>query len=120
MVDVKVRIGPDSETNDDSFIKIESKEYHYPFYFERKNICVSCGAEGELIFVNIFGKEVSHEVHPFEYLKCKRCGAMYSIKWDKDQKTQKLYPSAVDKNVADDFLNCFKKKSDKVNKFGDE
>ena len=55
-----------------------------------------------------------------ELNKCKRCGAMYSIKWDKDQKTQKLYPSAVDKNVADDFLNCFKKKSDKVNKFGDE
>ena len=120
MVDVKVRIGPDSAAGDDSFLKVESKEYHYPFYFERKNMCVSCGAEGDLHFVNIFGKDASHEVHPFEYLKCKRCGAVYSIRWDKNQEDQKLYPSAVDKRIIDDFLNCFKKSSDKVKEFGDE
>ena len=97
-------------------LNIDLKEVHYPFYFERKNICVSCGAEKSLIFVNIFGKEASHEVHPFEYLKCSRCGAVYSIKWSKGQ-DEKLYPSAVDKSITRDFLNNFKKKDKKEKEF---
>lgn len=116
-MDVKVRIGPDSSIGDDSLLDINIKEYHYPIYFEKKNICVSCGAEGDLIFVNIFGKEASHEVHPFEHLKCRRCGATYSIKWDRSEEDDKLYPSAVDKNIAKDFLNCFKKKDDMEREF---
>ena len=92
---------------------VELKEVHYPFYFERKNICVSCGAEGCLKFINIFGKDASHEVYPFESLKCSRCGAVYSIKWTKGQ-DDKLYPSAVDKSITRDFLNNFKKKDIKI------
>lgn len=113
MVDVELRLGPDSSIGDDSILDVNIKEYHYPIYFERKNICVSCGTEGDLVFVNIFGKEVSHEVHPFEYLKCKRCGAVYSIRWDKSENDSKLYPSAVDKSIIKDFLNSFKDKSSK-------
>jgi ribosomal protein L40E len=120
MVDVKLRIGPDSSVGDDSMIGVDIKEYSYPVYFSRKNICVSCGAEGELKFVNIFGKEVSHEVHPFEYLKCQRCGARYSIKWERDSSDDKLYPSAVDKRSVDDFLNNFIKKSDKIKEFDND
>lgn len=106
MYDVNVKIGPDSVDKDD-LLSINIKEYHYPVYFKNKNICVSCGAEGELAFVNIFGKEVKHEIHPFEFLQCKRCGAKYSIKWDKSNEDQKLYPSAVDKSFIKDFVNNF-------------
>jgi hypothetical protein len=91
-------------------IDVDLKEVHFPVYFERKNICVSCGESGCLKFINIFGKESSHEVHPFEHIKCSKCGAIYSIKWDKDQETEKLYPSAVDRSMYRDFLNNFKKK----------
>lgn len=117
MIDAEVRIGPDTTIGDDSILDINIKSYHYPIYFERRNICTSCGAEGDLVFINVFGKEVSHEVHPFEHLKCKRCGAEYSIKWDKDPEDQKLYPSAVDRSIVGDFLNCFKKNSNKVKDF---
>ena len=92
---------------------INFKEIHYPIYFDRKNICVSCGAEGDLQFVNIFGKNVNHEVHPFEYIKCSRCHAVYSIKWTRNPDDGKLYPSAVDKNIGREFVNLFKKKADK-------
>ena len=112
MLDVNVKIGPE-DAKDDTLLKVDIKEYHYPVYFKRKNICVSCGAEGDLVFVNIFGKETSHDVHPFESLKCKRCGALYSIKWDKSDEDNKLYPSAVDKSIVKDFLNNFKNKEDK-------
>ena len=112
MLDVSVKVGPDDE-QDSTILKVDMKEYKYPIYFERKNICVSCGTEGELIFVNIFGKETSHDVHPFEYIKCKRCGALYSIKWDKSKEDNKLYPSAVDKSVLRDFLNNFKSEKEK-------
>ena len=97
-------------------LNIDFEEVHYPIYFERKNICVSCAAEGTLKFINIFGKESSHEVHPFEYLKCSRCGAIYSIKWIKGE-DGKLYPSAVDKNITRDFLNNFKNKNNKEKEF---
>ena len=94
-------------------LNVELEEIHYPFYFERKNICVSCGAEGSLKFINIFGKESTHEVHTFESLKCSKCGALYSIKWTKGE-NDKLYPSAVDKSITRDFLNNFKKKDKKI------
>lgn len=100
-------------------VDVKFKEVHYPIYFERKNICVSCGAEGDLKFVNIFGKEVNSEVHPFEYIKCSRCHAVYSIKWTRDEITGKLYPSAVDKNIGRDFINLFKKKDEKEKEFDD-
>jgi ribosomal protein L37E len=112
MLDVSVKVGPDDE-HDSTLLKVDMKEYEYPIYFERKNICVSCGTEGDLIFVNIFGKETSHDIYPFEYIKCKRCGAMYSIKWSKGE-DNKLYPSAVDKKITRDFLNNFKKKDKKI------
>lgn len=116
MIDAQVRLGPDTTIGDDSLLDVNIKEYHYPIYFERKNICISCGAEGDLKFINIFGKEASHEVHPFEYLKCTRCGATYSIKWDRSEEDNKLYPSAVDKSIAKDFLNNFKNRNDKIKK----
>ena len=97
---------------DTTGFNIDVQNIRYPFYFERKNICVSCGAEGTLKFINIFGKEAKHEIHPFESLKCSRCGALYSIKWDKDEEDGKLYPSGVDKSIVRDFLNNFKKKKD--------
>lgn len=94
-------------------LDINYREIHYPIYFNKKNICVSCGAEKALKFINIFGKEASHEVHPFESLKCSKCGAVYSIKWERGE-DDKLYPSAVDKSIIRDFLNNFKNKDIKI------
>jgi hypothetical protein len=108
-----IKVDKNKDENSSAVLDIDIKEIQYPFYFERKNICVSCGAEGSLKFINIFGKESTHEVHPFESLKCSRCGASYSIKWDRDKETDKLYPSAVDKKITTDFLNMFKKSDDK-------
>lgn len=97
-------------------VDIDLKEVHFPIYFERKNICVSCGETGTLKFINIFGRESSHEVHTIEHIKCSKCGATYSIKWSKDEETGKLYPSAVDKSMYTDFVNSFKNKGLKEKK----
>ena len=119
MLDMQIKIGPDSAAGEpDTLLNIDIKEYHYPIYFERRNICVSCGAEGELAFINIFGKEATSETRPpFERIRCKRCGAEYSIRWDKSEDGM-LHPTAVDRTITKDFLNTFKNK--KIKEFDDE
>jgi hypothetical protein len=49
------------------------KEIHYPFYFEKRNICLDCGAEKSLTFINIFGNESNSEVFPYYKIKCNKC-----------------------------------------------
>ena len=88
-------------------VNIDVKGYHYPFHFERKNICVSCGAEKALKFINIFGKESGSEIHPFESIKCSECGAPYSILWERGE-DDKMYPSAVDPTIKKDFISSFR------------
>lgn len=76
-----------------------------PFYFKNKNICVRCGAEGQMVFIDKFGRETVKDVYPFENLKCKACGGVYSIKWEKGE-DGKMYPSAVDPNLKQEFINA--------------
>jgi hypothetical protein len=78
---------------------------HTPFYFEHKNICVRCGAEGEMVFIDKFGRETTKDIYPFENIKCKKCGGLYSIKWDKGE-DGKMYPSAVDPSMKQEFVNA--------------
>ena len=93
--------------NLDVNVDIQLRNVHYPIYFKRKNICVACGAEKVLKFINIFGKETGSEIHPFDHIKCGKCGALYSIDWDKES-DGKLYPSAIDPSIKRDFTNAFK------------
>jgi hypothetical protein len=97
-------------------VNVNVKKVQFPLYFdyERNNVCVHCGASDSLVMVNVFGKEVSEEVYPFDHLKCRSCGQKYSIKWDTDEGSSKKRPYAADPSIARQFSNFFMKKIDKV------
>lgn len=87
-------------------LKVEANKTTLPFYFDRKNECVKCGAVNSLVFIDKFGRESrGQEIRAFDHIKCKNCGRIYGIKWTKDQNSDKMYPSAVDLNVIGDFTN---------------
>ena len=93
----------------------EVKKTTYPITFDRKNVCVHCGAEGSLIFVDKFGRETNKEIHPFDHMKCRNCGRNYSILWKRDEETGKVYPSAVGMELKQEFLNLLQYKEFKEN-----
>lgn len=86
-------------------IQANVEKVRVPFYFKNKNICVRCGAEGQMVFIDKFGRETTKDVYPFENLKCKVCGGLYSIRWEKGQ-DGKMYPSAVDPSLKQEFVNA--------------
>lgn len=86
-------------------IDIDIKKVESPIYFKGKNECTSCGAKNMLAFVDIFGRESRHEIRAFDHITCKACGKTFSILWEKDNNSQKMFPSAVDHNIARDFSN---------------
>lgn len=96
-------------------ISFDVQEYHYPIHFEKRNECVHCGAIGQLTFVDIFGNETNKEIHPFDHIKCKACGTKFSILWNRDPKTNKMFPSAVDQSFKQEVLNFVNKKAIKEN-----
>lgn len=97
-------------------VDINVKKVSSPFYFQHKNECTRCGAKGQLIFVDRFGRECSREVNALEHIKCRACGKVYSILWEpKENDSDKLYPSAVDTSVAIDFKNLVSHSSIKKN-----
>lgn len=90
-------------------ININISKTQYPVYFEKKNICVHCGAENSLIFVDKFGKETNQEIHPFDHIKCRKCGSIYSILWQRDKNNGKMFPIPVDPNLKLEFINILNK-----------
>lgn len=86
-------------------VGLEVKNVQYPIMFDRRNICVHCGAENNLIFVDKFGRETKQEIHPFDHIKCKKCNRSFSILWEKDASTGKMYPIATDPGIKREFLN---------------
>jgi ribosomal protein L37E len=90
-------------------VEFEISKGSMPFYFNRKNECVSCGNKNTLIFVDKFGNESNKEIRAFDHTKCKACGRIYSIKWDRDSSDGKMYPSAVEPNLKRDFANMIDK-----------
>jgi hypothetical protein len=99
-------------------VNLNVKDVVYPIYFDKKNICVHCGAEGALMFVDKFGNKTRKEIHAFDHLECTRCGRIYSIKWQVDDNTQRMYPTAVDPSIKQEFFNLIqinklKEKADK-------
>lgn len=86
-------------------VGLNVQETMYPIYFDRKNICVHCGAEKSLVFVDIFGRETRQEIHPFDHIKCKACGRNYSILWQRDDEKKMMYPVASDPSIKREFIN---------------
>lgn len=81
----------------------------YPVYFDN-NTCVACGAENTLTFVNIFGKPCREEIHPYDFIKCTKCGAKYSIEWKPNKETGKMKPIPSDTSLVRTFMNVVKSK----------
>lgn len=91
---------------------VDIRKIRYPIMFEGKNICVHCGAEDSLIFVDAFGRETNNEIHPFDHLKCKKCGRNYSIYWQQDpNNSEKVFPTAVDTSLTREFINMIGNKN---------
>ena len=98
-------------------VDVNLTKIEYPIYFDKQNKCVACGDIGSLTFVNVFGKEcdIDQEVHAFDHIKCKSCGAIYSMKWDKDRESGKLIPTAIDPSIKNEFVNLIMKNKIKEN-----
>ena len=96
-------------------LNIDINKVQYPIYFERKNICVHCGAENKLVFIDKFGRETTKEIYPFDHIKCLSCNRTYSIKWQRDESNGKMFPTAVDPSFKQEFINllCSKKIKEK-------
>lgn len=86
-------------------VSVDVHKTTLPFYFRKKNECVKCGGINTLVFIDKFGRESREEIRAFDHIKCKECGRLYGIKWTRDEDTGKMYPSAVDLDVLQDFRN---------------
>ena len=86
-------------------VKVDVSKTTLPFYFKRKNECVKCGSVNSLVFIDKFGRESKDEIRAFDHIKCKNCGRVYGIKWEKDESSNKMYPSATDLNISQEFKN---------------
>ena len=91
--------------NIDLDISVDINKKSYPISFIKRNICVHCGAENSIVFIDKFGSETRKEIHAFDHMKCRTCGRNYSIKWERDEDTGKLYPIPVELGLKQEFLN---------------
>lgn len=91
-------------------VDIDVKKVHAPVAFVHKNVCVHCGGEGTLKFVDKFGRISSKEINAFDHIKCSKCGKPYSIEWSADESRDpdKLYPTAVEPDIKKGFMNIVK------------
>lgn len=90
-------------------ITVDIKKFRYPVYFENRNTCVHCGAEGSLAFVDRFGNTYTKELAAFEHIKCRNCGRIYSIRWGRTSDGS-MKPSAVDFSIGTQFNNFLDRK----------
>lgn len=92
-------------------VDIDVKKVQYPVTFEKRNVCVHCGGEGTLRFVDAFGRETRKEIAAFEHIKCTKCGRVYSIDWKRDPvNVNRMYPVAVDPSIGQQFDNFLNRK----------
>lgn len=87
---------------------VSVSESKYPVTFHKRNTCIHCGADGSLEFVDIFGNKSNKEIHPFDHIKCKKCGRSYSINWEQEEDSCKMYPVAVEPGIKQEFFNLVK------------
>lgn len=87
----------------------DTKNGMIPITFTKKNICVHCGRENTLVFVDIYGRETKSEVHPFDHIECCRCTKKYAIRWEKETDTvPQYYPTACDNTIKNNILGAVK------------
>lgn len=102
-------------------IDVNIRKIECPIYFSKRNICVHCGSEGTLKFIDKFSNITKKEIYPFSGIICTNCNTKYSIKWEIDDTNNKMYPCAVDNNIVSDFLNIFRGRSDNyIKELGDK
>ena len=77
---------------------------HYPILFSN-NTCTVCGSENTLKVIDKFGNISKSDIKPLDHIKCMKCGALYGIKWDKEDPEHRMTPSAVDPNLVDRFFD---------------
>lgn len=88
--------------------------YHYPIKFNNQNICVHCGSENEMRFVDKFGKDSSHlDLYPVQHIRCTHCGRNYGIQWD-PQDNGSMLPTAVEPSISNMFKNLIAEKAIKA------
>lgn len=92
-------------------VNVNMKNVSFPIYFnyEKNNSCVHCGAQHSLTIVDRYGHPTKEEIHPFDHIRCIRCGQKYTIKWVDDGRIYKT-PYAADPSIARQFSNYFTKK----------
>ena len=91
--------------NISTHINIDVKTVQYPIFFDKRNICVHCGSEGSLIFVDKFGRDTKKEIYPFDHIRCTKCNRHFSILLQRDNSNGKMYPSAIDPSFKQEFIN---------------
>lgn len=91
--------------NIDTSVYIDENEHSIPFYFDRKNECIKCGGKNTLRFIDKFDRETRDQIRPFDHIRCIKCNSEYSIIWNKDDNSAKMYPSINTKNICRDFRN---------------
>ena len=89
--------------NVDVDVKLNKTEM--PIYFDGTNECVKCAGKDTLEFIDKFGNRHTDEIRAFDHIRCKKCGAIYSILWQRRDDSNKMYPSAVEPNIVQDFKN---------------
>lgn len=84
-------------------VDLDVKKVKTPLHFVGKNLCVHCGSTS-LIFIDKWGRETRKEVNAFDHIKCRSCGRVYSILWEKDENNN-VVASAVSPSIIRDFKN---------------
>ena len=83
------------------------KDYDYPIFFSN-GTCVHCGEEKSVITINKFGIPSKNDsMYPISHMKCTKCGRVYYIRWDSDNKDFDI-PVAISKNYIDLFAKLIK------------
>lgn len=73
----------------------------YPVYFE-KNICIHCGHNGSLLFIDKMGNETKQPIYPIINMVCKDCGTEYFLEWIRND-NDKMIPICIDKDKIKNF-----------------
>ena len=84
-------------------VNLDIRKTTYPI-ISNNNTCTACGGVGTLKFVDIFGRQVSQEIHALEKIQCNKCGAKYGIQWDSNDKGE-MVPTPTDYDASVMFNN---------------
>ena len=88
-------------------VKINISKPYWPIKLIGVNKCLHCGSEGSLEKVDIFGRVSKEEIYPLDRIKCRNCGADYSIEW-RDNGEGELIPIPSNPSLKQEIINTMK------------